>query len=165
MRARALVTIASASLVLTACGATATERKDVPLTPVEASCPASAEGPTMGYALLPLLPDDVEPVGVLECRTNQTGDPSSGWVERRATTGIDEYVAALRQPDARVPLFGVNCTADALLLPWSAVLLADGTALRVGTPVDECGKPQREAQTAYDTLPWSLLVQQAAVGE
>jgi hypothetical protein len=155
VRARALVTIAAASLALSACGATATERRDLALTPVEASCHASAEGPTMAYATLPLLPEDVEPVGVIECRTNQAGDPGSGWVERRATTGIDAYVTALQQPDARLPLFGVNCTADALLIPWSAVLLADGTALRVGTPVDACGKPQRDAQAAYDALPWS----------
>ncbi len=155
MRGRALGLIAVTALLLTACGATATERRNVPLTPLEASC-TSAGPPSMGYATLPLLPEDVAPVGVIECQNERVGDTSSGWIERRATTGIDAYVDALRLPDERRPLFGgVNCTASALLIPWSAVLLADGSALRVGTPVDVCGGPRVEAAAAYTALDWS----------
>jgi hypothetical protein len=150
------VVVALASLAVTACGATASERTDLPLTPLQASCPTSAGPPSTEYARLPLLPADVEPVGVIECQNNRVGDPGSGWVERRATAGIEAYVTALRLPDERAPLFGgVSCTADALLIPWSAVLLADGTALRVGTPLSVCGKPRQEAATAYEALGWS----------
>lgn len=155
VRGRLLGPIAVATLLLTACGATATERRDVPLTPLEASC-ASAGPPSMGYATLPLLPEDVEPVGVIECQNERVGDTSSGWIERRATSGVEAYVAALRLPDERRPLLGgVNCTASALLIPWSAVVLDDGSALRVGTPVDVCGSPRAEAATAYLALEWS----------
>ncbi|MGE0818720.1 MAG: hypothetical protein AB7O74_08640 [Candidatus Nanopelagicales bacterium] len=127
---------------------------------VAAECPADLE-PFTDYASGPRLPDDAAPVGVLRCVVEQEDDPATGrWTvvrTEKATTGIDAYVAALRLPDEPRPEGDYACTADALALPWLAVLLPDGRALQVALPLTPCGKPRSEVLAALDALDFSTV--------
>lgn len=113
---------------------------------------------TADYTTLPLLPDDVTPVGLVQCILDQESDASGRWqvvVESRAASGWEDVVSALRLEDVRtVSLGGVGCDAMLRLLPWTALVLEDGSWMRVGVPVDECGIPLPEVTTALEVVSW-----------
>lgn len=169
-RRTAPVIVAGALLLLSACGTELAggsgDRAGGPGTTIPAACPPEVAEQFADYRDGVHLPDDVEPVGVLRCVVAQEDDAATGrWTvvrTEKATTGIDAYVAALRLPDEPRPAGDFACTADALLLPWSAVLLPDGTALRVSLPVDACGKPIQQVRTALDALRFTTVSSERA---
>lgn len=157
--------VAAVALLLAACGTETAGSGGAGQAPrsvdtVAAECPVDTE-PFADYAAWPHLPGDVTPVGVLRCVVEQEDDPATGrWTvvrTEKATTGIDAYVAALRLPDEPRPAGDVACTADALILPWSAVLLPDGRALQVALPITPCGKPRAEVLAALEALAFTTV--------
>lgn len=168
MRAHLPAAAVAVALLLSACGTQVagsggggTSAPTPAPDPVAARCPDSvAEGFADYRAGIPL-PDDAAPVAVLRCVVAQEDDPQTGrWTvvrTERATSGLAEYVAALRLPDQPKPDGDYACTADALLLPWSAVVLPDGSALQARLPVTACGKPLPEVMTALDRLGWRTV--------
>ena len=150
------------ALLLAACGTeTAGSADDLPRTArtsstTPAECPEGLPGTFPDYAAGPHLPEDVAPVGVLRCVVTTEDDPATGrWTvvrTERATAGVDAYVASLRMADEPRPEGDYACTLEALLVPWSAVLLPDGSALQVALPLDPCGKPRAEVGSALDAL-------------
>ncbi|GAA2608988.1 hypothetical protein GCM10010399_44770 [Dactylosporangium fulvum] len=95
---------------------------------------------------LPRLPPDWDPAAVVVCDAPTAGP---GLEERRGT-GIAELVRALRLPDE--PLDGGVCPAVAVVVPWFALLAADGSWLRPGVPADGCGMPRAEVREALERL-------------
>lgn len=158
MRRTATALALSAAVALSACGQVQagqprSSASGTP-TPVAAVCPADAAPGGNDESLVPL-PDSVTPVGVLECDPQTRLVPGDGeWsvmVERRATTGIEAFVAALREPSSDRPN-GLACTMELRLVTWFALLDAQGRALRVSVPTDTCGKPQQAAMAALEAL-------------
>lgn len=166
MNRRTLPVAASAVLLLAACGTQVAgdadpNRSGGTSSTIPAECPDGVADSYPDYAAGPHLADDQVPVAVLRCVVAQEDDPATGrWTvvrTEKATAGIDAYVAALRMADAPRPEGDFACTADALLLPWSAVVLADGTAVQVALPVDACGKPIQDVRTALDALTFATV--------
>lgn len=166
MNRRTLPVAASAVFLLAACGTQVAgdagpNRSGGTSSTIPAECPDGVADSYPDYAAGPHLADDQVPVAVLRCVVAQEDDPATGrWTvvrTEKATAGIDAYVAALRMADAPRPEGDFACTADALLLPWSAVVLADGTAVQVALPVDACDKPIQEVRTALDALTFATV--------
>lgn len=174
MRRRHLLLIAlPAVLLLSSCGTQkAGPDDDLPrsgglLTPAAldapAACPDDLDPLSLDsdYSTGPHLTDDLKPVGVLRCVFSTEDDPATGrWTvvrTEKAMSGIADYAAALRRPNAPEPTGDVVCTADALVLPWSAVILPDGSALKVALPVGACGKPLPEVMAALESLTFDTV--------
>lgn len=159
MHRRALSVVAATVLLLAGCGSTRLDGSATAAA-IPAECPPDVQ-PYPDYRTGPHLPDDVQPVGVLRCVVTEEDDPATGrWrvvQTERATSGIEDYVAALRMSDEPRPDGDLFCTSDLLLLPWSAVLLPDGRALQVALPVTACGKPRAEAELALDELAFTTV--------
>jgi hypothetical protein len=117
----------------------------------ESCTAAGAEAGTSGDA--PRLADTFRPVSAILCQppivrlpAGTTAPPSA---ERRADD-IDALVAALRLPSEK-PTNGA-CTAEAVVIPWIALLDDSGRWVHPGTPLDGCRKPRKEVLAALDQL-------------
>jgi len=132
-------------------------------THASASCPQDAQKlmGTTDYLTLPLLPASVTPTGVVRCSVQTVDDVTTGrwnvYVQEKATGGIDAFVSALRLPSEPTPAGDYACTADLRLLPWLAVVLEDGSWMRVGTPVTYCGKPLPAVDAALQAITWTTV--------
>jgi hypothetical protein len=102
---------------------------------------------------LPHLDDSFAPVSAVICRSLPVKRPGGGEdmaaVEDRAGD-VTALVTALRLPDKERT--DNPCTADAVILPFVALIDADGRWVRAGVPIDECAKPRREVRTALEQL-------------
>ncbi|GAA3339227.1 hypothetical protein GCM10020358_22250 [Amorphoplanes nipponensis] len=159
-----IVVAAAALVTIAGCAgpAAAPDAPDGPLRiePAWTSCRAAAPAPS-GPALLgagdsgtlPRLDDSFQPVAAVLCTVGPARRPDGGEdlaaTERRADD-VAALVAALRRPDE--PLNGGICTTEAYLMPWIALLDAQGRWTRVRPPRDACGKVRVEVRDALQAL-------------
>jgi hypothetical protein len=104
-------------------------------------------------AALPRLGGDFTPDAVVIC--GQEAQRSVGGGEdlmatERRSNDVAALVTALRLPDE--PETVTACTADAELLPWLALVDADGRWVRPDIPVGRCGKSRPEVREALGAL-------------
>jgi hypothetical protein len=169
------VVIAVLTVSVAACG---TERGNgptpaVPGGPPEVhdawtSCDANAPKPVMGpgnddVVALPRLAADFAPVAVIICGNapEQLADGSTALMEtERRADDVAELVAALRLPDQ--PRTAGACTADLPMVPWFAMLDAQGRWVHPGTPVDVCGKIRIEVRNAVQNLKLTTVTSKKA---
>jgi hypothetical protein len=122
------------------------------------SCEAHAPKPDMGLGnedvvALPRLAADFQSVAAILCLRGpeQQPDGSTAAVEsERRADDVAALVAALRLPDQ--PRTDGACTADLPMVPWFALLDAQGRWVHPGTPVDACGKIRIEVRNAVQNL-------------
>lgn len=133
-----------------------------PVQPVWRSCPIQAPGPADRLphlaagndALgLPLLGDDFPAVAAVLCGVGPRQRPGGGEDLAATESRADEVAAlveALRLPDE--PPADGPCTTDLPMVPWLALLDAQGRWVRPGVPSDACGKPRIEVRDAIAAL-------------
>lgn len=102
---------------------------------------------------LPRLPDSFVASSAVLCVRAPQQRPDGGQdlveFERRAED-VDELVTALRLPDE--PRTDNPCLLSLVLVPWFALLDAEGRWTRPGVPRNACGQPRREVMRALDEL-------------
>lgn len=99
------------------------------------------------------LGDAFRPVSAVICRIGTRERPGGGTemvAEEVRAVDLTALLPALRLPD-EAPTTG-PCTYELHVLPWLALLDADGRWVRPGVPVDACGKPRTEFRSAFDEL-------------
>jgi hypothetical protein len=150
-----------ALLLLTGCGAQSAVRplsSPLPSTtgPVCAAAKITPSGDLYSAADGVRLPDDFVATAVVECVLEARPVAGDGvWnflVEKRATTKLAAFEAALRRPDE--PSTGGACTAMGYLVPWFALVDASGRSVHATIPSTGCGQPQAEGMTALQALPF-----------
>lgn len=111
------------------------------------------EVPEVAFTL-PLLDDGFAAVSVIVCAEGPREKPDGTLervVEETRTEPPAALLAALRLPDEDQGVEGY-CTMDLPHVPWLALVDGDGRWIRPGIPIDSCGKPRTELQTAYADL-------------
>lgn len=96
---------------------------------------------------------DFTPVAIVLCTTEPPTAPAGGRdmvaTERRAGD-VAAVAAALRLPDG--PYSKVPCPADEAVVPWFALLDAQGHWVHPGVPTGDCGKPVAQFSEAFAAL-------------
>jgi len=145
--------------LLTACGTQTAERpvaspQPSVSGPVCATAPVSPSGDIYSSADGVRLPEDFTAVAVVECVVEArpvAGDGSWDFlVEKRATSGVEAFAAALRRPD-EPPTDGV-CPAIGYLVPWFVLVDASHRTVHARIPATACGQPQGDAMTTLKAL-------------
>ncbi len=107
------------------------------------------------------LPRTFKVAAVYECESEPQTIPGRGqWqvlVERRATTALGRFDAALRRPEAPPAGPDVACAAVAVTLPRLILVNSAGGLLEPAIPTDECGQPQAQTQQSLNHLPWRTV--------
>ncbi|MEO3743513.1 hypothetical protein [Plantactinospora sp. B5E13] len=102
---------------------------------------------------LPRLPDSFVATSAVLCVRAPQQRPAGGQdlveFERRAED-VGDLVTALRLPDE--PRTDNPCLLNLVLVPWFALLDAEGRWNRPGVPRNACGQPRREVTRALDQL-------------
>ena len=165
MRVVSAVTLALV-LGVSGCGsvpAPATTTTSTTVTPATTSpCPTTADATSFFPAqdARGTLPDDFVPTEVIECVVASKSFAGEGvWSvlqERRARTGIEALVAAMRLPSQPTPAQQA-CDAMLVVVPWFGFFDARGHWLRVDVPRDSCGKPLGAVRTALDALTFTTI--------
>ena len=100
---------------------------------------------------------DFTPVAVVVCAT--TTAPGGGQAmlatERRAGD-VAALTAALRRPDG--PYAKIPCPAGDAVVPWFALLDAQGQWVHPGVPTGDCGRPQSQFSAAFADLQLKTVV-------
>ncbi|MEE6263873.1 hypothetical protein [Plantactinospora sonchi] len=109
--------------------------------------------PARDALTLPRLPENFVATTAVLCLQGPRTRPDRGedlvHFEKRAEN-VDELVTALRLPDE--PRTGDPCPLNLVLVPWFAVLDAEGRWTRPGVPRNACGQPRGEVMRALDQL-------------
>ncbi|GIF23972.1 hypothetical protein BJ973_004586 [Actinoplanes tereljensis] len=94
------------------------------------------------------LSDDFTPVAIVLCTTAADGQDMVS-AELRADD-VAAVAAALRLPDG--PYAKVSCPAGEAVVPWFALLDAQGQWVHPGVPTGDCGKPVAQFSDAFAAL-------------
>jgi hypothetical protein len=157
-RGTALVAAAAVLGMIAGCaGPAAAPDGELRLEPAWTSCRQEAPSPARLDATdsgtLPRLDESFQPVAAVLCLTGPARRADGGEdltaTERRADD-VTALVAALRLPDER--LSGDVCTMELYVMPWTALLDAQGRWTRVRPPLDACGKVRAEVRAAVQEL-------------
>jgi hypothetical protein len=104
-------------------------------------------------AALPRLDGDFTPTAVVICGREPQRRADGGQdlvATERRSDDVAALVTALRLQDD--PSDAVMCTTEASVLPWLALIDADGRWMRPRIPVGVCGKPRPEVSEALAAL-------------
>ncbi|GIE98841.1 hypothetical protein Ari01nite_63060 [Paractinoplanes rishiriensis] len=102
---------------------------------------------------MPRLDGSFQPVSAVVCGSapvKQANGSTALVASENKATDIAAVVAALRLPD-EAPTDGA-CTMDLPVVPWLALVDADGRWVQPGVPKDACGKPRIEFRDAFGAM-------------
>jgi hypothetical protein len=121
---------------------------------IAASCPANQDYPQPNGPAARTVPASMQVSWVLRCTISNKGG-SRLLIAEHSTGDIGPLMRALKTPSAQ--RMKVVCPMLRVLIPYFALVEADGAVFVPKVPVNNCGMPQSEVTTALNSLRFSTL--------